>query len=468
MAVTLSSSSSVGRQGFLKYSDDFTASRAISKVFKEWYIPGVRDLLNNETIGLKTFNRNVKSFGGKYAVIAVRTGRNNGIGAFGEVGSLPDPMSQKYENLQYELKRLAGRIAFTGQAVADSKNDMGAFLQIADAEMRGLSADRVWEDSRICYGDGTGRLCRISDVTAAPVYKVDRPGGFTQNLGSGTQYLRVGMRVAMVAPGAYPTTVFRQEATANRKVFYIRSVNHSTGEITFAAEGDTTASPARTVSGGGGATVGDFLVTANNVPAATVDPALGDIGLLNEPFGAAAIVGNGNPDPAYTSGKTNYIGELDAVANSVWQANIVDNGGTPMPFSKDLIQQAIDNVRQVAGTSIKVLLTTYGIRRQFLNWAETNKRFVNTTRYEGGFEALEYQGMTLIPDHMMTRGRIYGLDTDAIFKFENTPYQWMDDDGSVLSRVPDKWAFEAALVGMHQYGTDARNRHCGIFDIQDA
>ena len=43
------------------------------------------------------------------------------------------------------------------------------------------------------------------------------------------------------------------------------------------------------------------------------------------------------------------------------------------------------------------------------------------------------------------RGRVYCLDTDTLWLAYETDYNWIDQDGSVLHRIPDQDAFQAAM-----------------------
>ena len=43
----------------------------------------------------------------------------------------------------------------------------------------------------------------------------------------------------------------------------------------------------------------------------------------------------------------------------------------------------------------------------------------------------------------------------------------MDADGSILNRLSDHDAYQATLYKYWEFGTNARNRNCAVFDILD-
>jgi len=195
------------------------------------------------------------------------------------------------------------------------------------------------------------------------------------------------------------------------------------------------------------------------------------MGIMKEPWGLAAVVDDGNPTWPFSgnasAARDQYVGGLDASAYPIWRAAIVDNGGIPIPFAQDLLQKGMDLVDQIGDGNVGMFMTTHGIRRQYMNQLVSQKRFVGTMSLDGGYSAISYDERPMVVDKDCTRGRIYGLDLDTLMWFMEEDYRWMDEDGSILQRLLDKDAFQATLLRRHNFGTDARNRNLGIFDIQD-
>jgi hypothetical protein len=457
-------------QGFTKYRGGVgiggVNSGLIDKIYKEFYLPAVHDLHNNKRVLAKIIRRNQHDISGKYAVIALNISRNEGHGYVAEKGRLPDPGRQGYDNARYRLRYSYGRILFTGPSNAESSSDRGAWLRIMDAEIRGLARDLLHENNRIMFGDGTGRLAILRSASA-PNYTFDLPGGFTRNFGLGTQYLRKGMRVVLAAPGASNPT-YRLEASSSKFAYYVRTIDYGTGVVTFTneAQGDDLAgSTAVNITS---AATNDMLLRLSEFN--TAAPNLTDVSLLNEPFGLAAIISDVNPGTGFSSGafdRANDVGDINATPNEWWRSVIVDNGGVPQPFVPDMLRQGQDLLDQTSDGTVHVYVTTHGIRRSYVNLLVAQKRFVNVMELDGGFKAVEFDGRPIVVDKDCTRGRIYGLDLEVLHLFQATDYQWMDADGSILSRMSDHDAYQATLYKYWNLGTNARNRLLGVFDIED-
>lgn len=425
---------------------------AFHAVLKDYYLQAVRDLNNNKRILSRLIRRNTEAIAGRQAVISLNTGRNEGGGYVAEGAQLPDPLAQPYDTARYNTRYGYHRILFTGPAVASSRNDRGAFVRIMDAELRGAARDMQHEDNRIMFGDGSGRLCRIAVDLGAANWTVDRPGGLVSTA-LGTQYLRPGMRICIptAEANALQTGALRPAVSGNFGVS-ITAVDYVAGNITLAEDI-------------AGAVVGDFLYRiAEN--SATITSASSGRG--NEPNGVAAIISD--VDPVFQSGAAGFwpqgLGEVPATSPQ-WQSAILDNGGVPVPYNIDFLNQGQDLVDILGDGVVDYWMTSHGIRRQHVNILAAQKTFPGLMELDGGYRTVAHNGVPIIVDKDCTRGRIYGLDTETIEIYYETDYEWMDADGSILRWLPDHDAYQACLYRYWQMGTWARNRNVGIFDIQD-
>lgn len=433
---------------------------AYDSIFKEFYLPAVRDLLNRKRILSRVVQRYTEVVEGKYSVIALNTGGNTSNGYIAELGTLPSPGAQTYNQARYNMRYGYSRIKFSGPAASAARSDRGAFLRIMDAEIRGAARDAQHFANRIMFGNGTGRLFALTSTAGAPTYTVQDPGGIT-SAASGTQYAEVGMRVAFVDNEAdvitSGTLSLLPGAVSTNLAYTIDAIDHAAGTVTL------------NENIGGTPDAGDFAYIASDL---TTTLTWRDIGRANEPFGLEAIIDDGNPPlydvahgfPAGSVG----LGEIDASTEPTWRSFVLDNGGTLIPFSQDMFQQAMDGVDILGDGVVQMWMTTHGIRRQYVNSLVGAKRYPNTMELDGGFKAITYDDRPVVVDKDCPRGRVYGIDTDALYIFSETDWDWIDQDGSVLHRIPDQDAFQAALYRYWEFGTDARNRLCKITDILDA
>jgi len=429
-----------------------------NKVLKELYRPAVVDQLNSKTVLARVLGRRSEGMiEGKYMVIDLNTGRNLGYGVAAEGGRLPDPQQQQYQQARYNCRYSYGRIRFTGPAASASRSDRGSFIRIMDAEIQGLARDIQHDSNRIMFGDGSGRLCEIQGSTGAGPFTVVNPGGITSSA-LGTQYLQENMRVGILESdsGAVltaPSAVF----TGGYRAAFLSAVDRTSGTVTFKnGSGSSTSLTAATGT--------RYLYLANeestDLPGTSWARGL-------EPNGLAAIVDDA--DPVFQDGTSwpTGLGEVPVASVPLWKAQVIDNGGTAIPFTQDMFQQAMDLVDQASDGAVQMWVTTHGIRRQYLNSLVGSKRYPNTMELDGGFKALTYDGRPIVVDKDCTRGRVYGLDLETIFLMYETDWDWMDQDGAVLHRIPDQDAFQATMYRYWQMGTDARNRNVLIADILD-
>lgn len=436
--------------------------QTFSAILKEYYRPAVVDQLNSKTVMLRHLQRRSEGVEGKYVVLDLNTNRNFGYGAIAESGRLPDPLAQEFRQAQFSMRFSYGRIKFTGPSASGSRSDRGSFIRMMDAEVQGMARDIQHNDNRVIFGDGTGRLAQIAGTggaTAGP-YVVTNPGGVTSTA-LGTQYLFVGMRVGLAGAGATPdtasvpvfTTAPSNAWTGAVRAARITAVDRTAGTVTF----DTSI----TINAG----VVQYLYLVSDV--ATDTPA-GSWSRGYEQNGLAAIISD--TDPVFQDGASNnWPSGLGSIPSSVdvWRALVIDNGGVAIPFSPDMLQQLMDGVDIQGDGTISMFCTTHGIRRQYLNSLVASKRYPNTMEMDGGFKVLTYDGRPIVVDKDCTRGRVYGLDLDTLFMCYETDYDWIDQDGSVLHRIPDQDAFQATMYRYWQTCTDARNRNGTVVDILD-
>lgn len=446
-----------GGPGRTATTDRFAISNAI---LKEMYRDGVRDLLNNSTVALKYMNRSEKvGIEGQYYVVPIRIGRNEGHGHIGENGRLPDPGKQSFDRATYQSKWFYGRIKLTGPSMSASRSSRGSFIEAADAEISGLAQDMVRTMNRIVYGDGSGRLCRISPATTGSVTTatVDYPGGFA-NQGPGTQYLRSGMRVVIGAPssGAFGGL---------GSIRYIKVTSTTANTIEFYDNPGLTGAAASTAVGSG---TNRYLFMASSTDSALTETT--DFSYMNEPEGLASIVDDGNPwgwESFGGSESAHWLGRINRDAVPAWRSTVLDNDGVPIAFYPGMFNLLRDEMEVNGSNAPGLYLTSHGVRRAYFDSMSSGRTFMNTMKFDGGYDTLEHSGVPIVPDRDCTKGRIYALDLEAFLALYEEDYHWMDFDGNMFARMADRDAYQATLCRTHAFATDAPNKLAVIKDIQE-
>jgi hypothetical protein len=145
-------------------ADPLTRSTA-DAVLKEFYLPGIRSILNNELFLLSQVETNSEDIEGRRAVLAINTGRNQGIGARAEMGTLPDAGHQTYNEERISLKYNYGRIQLSGPVIRSMGSDRGSFTRAIQSETQGVTRDLRNDVNRQLYAGGVGTIAVLS---AAP------------------------------------------------------------------------------------------------------------------------------------------------------------------------------------------------------------------------------------------------------------------------------------------------------------
>ena len=384
-------------------------------ILKEDYLGPIREQLNNSTVLLKRLKRNEEDVGGRIAYVPLHTGRNSGVGARADGGALPVAGRQVYTSAQYLTAYNYGRIQVTGPTIAASRKDKYAFVKAVDSEIKGMVKDMKDDLNRQLFGDRSGIMATVTvqNGAGAATFTVDD-----------AQYIQTGMVIDNVRAGVVQ---FSRTVTA---------VNRATNVVTVNA----------------------VYVNAGDVGVADVICRTGNFAL--EMMGLLGIVNNANTRDGQ------FIGALDrtVAANGFWNANVLANGGNARNLTLDLMQQGFD-ASEIEGGEVSLIITSYAQRRRYLAIVKADGRFVNNLKMDGGFEALDYNGKPLVVDRHMQPGAMYFLDESTLEFYRMSDFDWMDEDGSVLSRVAGVDAYEATLFKYATLGCSACNNNTVIQDL---
>ena len=428
---------------------------AFDEILKLYYLGPVREQLNNKRVLLKRMRRDNKSISGKYAEIPIHIKRNATVGARADAKALPAASKQTYDNARVKMKYQYGRIQVTGPTIAASRNDRGAFLKAVDSELSGVTKDLQQDINRQLFGDGTGRLCKISNTITScnTALTVTTMGASGPNWKHPENIIWDNMPINVLDTSGYTTYHAATGATA------CMLANNPTSSTSLKWDQDT----AITSTGSG-----DY-VTKN---LCGFDG--GTTGSCVEIMGLRAHVDDGNLFAATGTGSTGlFVQNIDAgstKAVSAWRAKVIENpssAGTARSLNLDIMQEAFDNVEIKNGGDVTLILTTAGIRRKYLDLLRADRRFVKEMTLDGGFKAVDYNGSPLVVDIHATNYDMYFLDESTFAIYNMSDIDWMDKDGAVLCRVSGYDAYEATLFWYLELGCSARNKNCRLTDINE-
>lgn len=389
---------------------------AISDILKNQYLGPIREQLNNDIILLSRLEKDDESVVGKNFTIPLHIGRNEGIGATTDGGTLPTAGNQSYKETIVPMRYLYGRIQLTGPSMKASRSNEGAFVRALESEMKGLARDLKSDLNRQLFGDGSGLLATCASASTVNI-TVDS-----------TAKLRVGMKVDILVSADGSVTAGVAGAT-------ITSITSATVFVVNTAP----ATPASI-----GATYGVYRAGARNL----------------EIMGLGGIVTNADPASGALQG-------LAVASYPVWKASVLTDSSN-RAISESLMQTAIDTVSQAGDGEVSAIYTTFGVRRAYQALLTTDRQYVNTMDLKGGAKAIAYDNMPIIADKNCPANKMYFIDENALKFYRLSDFDWMQEDGAVLSRVSGSDAYEATMFLYSELGTSARNAHAVLDKITEA
>lgn len=335
---------------------------------------------------------------GKEVRRLARYGVNGGVGAGTEEGDLPASAGNNYEQFVTTLKNLYGTIEISDKAVRASENNVGAFVNLLNAEMDGLVRSSSFNFGRMLFGDGTGTLATVSSVSGTTV-TVD-----------GVKNIVEGMVVDFMDEGAAVSAAKGRRVTAvdrDKKTF--------------------------TVSGG----------ALTGVEAGCTVCVQGSYNL--ELTGLGAI---------FKSEGTIY--GLDRATHKWLIPYMKASVGS---ITETAIQTAIDRLEETAGSRVNFIVCSWGVKRTLQKLFGESKRNTEVMELAGGYRTISYNGIPVVADRFCPDGTMYLLNTDDFCLHQLCDWKWLEgDDGRVLKQVAGKPVYTATLV---KYADLICTRPCG-------
>lgn len=393
----------------------------VNNILKEVYEKQIQDQLQSETVAMKRIEKSAEGIqqdvGGKYVVFPTRNARNAGIGARLENEALPVAGQQGYGAARVGLKYLYGGVQLSGPTIELADKNYQAFASALQMEMDGLKEDLAKDQNRQYWGTNNGIL---ANITADGVNTVTV---------TNSQYLEVGQMVDVVDGTTFgnptPTVKF-----TNRQ---ITAINTVTNIVTYNGADGT-------------AVAGDKICR---------------VGSANrEMTGLSQIVLN-----------TGVLFNIDSSVDTTWQSTVDSNGGTLRALSEGLMVLQVDKARFKGGKT-SVILCDLGVRRSYFNLLVQQRRFTNTTTFEGGFAGLAFTtdrgDIPVVVDMDTPNNQMFFLDESRITVYREADWSWMDRDGSIWQRVNGFDAYFATLFTYTDLATHKRNAHAVMVDLTES
>lgn len=382
-------------------------------VLKDDYQPTMREQLNNSFALLDQIESNTKDTQGTAAVISIHTSRNSGVGARPEGGTLPTAGNQGSSQERITLKYNFGRMQLTEQTIKFLASDKGSFVRSVEFETKGIVRDLKRYVNTQLYTSQSGVIATtVGAAGATTVTLVEK---------AGARRIEVG--------GIYDIV----DGTTDAIVQTVRasSVNISTLVFTYVVLS----------TGPEAGAAADRIVRSGVVPSGNYE-LLG----LTDIIDSTGALHNLNPSTAGLATWSSY-----------------ERAVTVAP-SDSIFEEALDEIQIASGSDPDTIWTSYEVARAYANSLKTLKRFEGPAlELKGGWKATSVtvgrNTVGLMPERDCDHNVAYIVNTDHLVQFVASDWEFMDADGSVLSRVSGVAAYEATLEKFHELATDRRNAH---------
>lgn len=395
---------------------------SVQSLLKEVWHDRLEVAFSQEIVGLQRIqssSEGVRSdISGRYTVVPMRVGRNEGLGSRLEREVLPLPGQQQYVAARVELTKQVGVGDISAEALKLADREPRSFINTIDRELEGLKDDLMFDYARQFYGNGVGTMATVVAVAGNDV-EVDN----WQYLGEDARLDAVDPATGIVS-AAYRTIV---------------SIDEDDDEITLDDAAGVQAGDVLVRSGSYGKEINGLGIGLQaDVPLQNIDP---------------AVVRRWNP--VVVTDAARAYNELEVI-------------------------QALDSTRRKAGKQATVMFTGFGVRRAIFSTLVANREFHNTIEFGHGFSALPFTlGAKTIPivedPHFpeafgAATGSILGVCEEdvAIYRHEDG-WHFADETGSIFLQATnrsDAWEFRVRQFS--QMGYHQRNSHFRIDAINTA
>lgn len=353
---------------------------------KSVYLGAVTELLNTKANPLLTrIEQTSADVWGKEVRKAVSLGINGGIGAGDEDGALPKAHGTNYLQFVSALKNLYGQIEISDKAIRASANDKGAFTDLLNAELDGLLKASRFNLGRMLYGDGTGKLAEVVEVTS----------GSTEVEVTDARNFVPGLVV-----DAY------NAATARGTGITVTGVDYAASTITLSSVPS-------------GLATGDALYVQGSKD--------------KEITGLGAIFDTTRP-----------LYGVDRSASPLLKPYVKSSVGA---IDEITIQEAIDKLETQAGSTIDFIAVDGTAKYAYMDYMSQYKRNIDMMDIAGGFRTMSFNGIPLVYDRFVPEGTMYLLDTSVFHLHRLCDWRFLEtENGNVLRQNQGYPTYTATLV----------------------
>jgi hypothetical protein len=409
---------------------------------KTHYLPTMNSLLNNAAYLPSRFAQMMcEPVGGKRFEMAVRSGRNSGVGFRATRAPLPIGGHTSGLNPYSNHARLWLVLAFDSDIIDLSNKDIDAYGRNMEVEMAGGREDADVALSASLWLDRTARLGRIAGAPAAGVATLDNDGLPHSVTGNRTIYFEEGMYYDAIDDNGVVT----------QAGLCCSAIDAAANTVSFTLNGAATA---------GNAADNNWLVRGMIT---------GEANEYNQGVsGISATLGS----------TTNTYWNIDrsTAAAAKWRPNRID--ATDLVFDDALMRKPIDTIAKYGAQVNRrlsdgvredlVILTSLEGLAKYADTLTPEKRYTNTTRLEGGWEAVLCHGVPMVPDRHCPLGHYHYINWADWGTYSPTGTIALDlfaPNGQTIHWIPGYDLWQVMLNAKLEIGCRRPNRQADLYNV---
>lgn len=430
---------------------DYHDLTSITDTLKLVYGEGITNQFYDETLTYHQFPKSNRSPKGLGYEFGIRYDRAQGVGARRESELLPDPLVGKFDKGRISPKYIYGTLRMTGPAIEAAKGDVAAFVDGLADSVDDIYQSLIVDMNRQAWGDGFGLL---GTLTAASDTLTTSGADWTVtcNNDAGVDLMYAGMVVDFFAAG----TAVDESSVASR----IASVDRTNKTMEMEANAGVYKANHPITA------FQSYTIVAETVPSAAQICRIGareashaTTNTSVEMTGLEGIYDDGTLLATFEN--------ITVASNPKWKGNALGNSSVNRELSIDLMLQALDLSRTVAGAHPRTIRCGLGQRRKYANLLLPDVRFA-PTELKGGYETLTFQGgdgsVKMVIDPVAPKNKMFFEPDGCIQKYEMTSIGWGDLDQQMHQRAGyDEW--DQFLRIYTQLGTEQRNKLVLLKDL---
>lgn len=384
-------------------------------LFKEMYSDAGTSLVNAKCPLTSILSKNKKvDFVGDQFVSMVRFGSAVGLGYRAAGSNLPSPKSAPRQRTAFPAKRAYLTLEYDREAIIASRNDRGAFARVTvDETEAGIEGFQLHMVERALFGDGTGKLGEVSSLSGSGT--------------SGSPWILTMATNGTNAP-AFKKKYFPKGAKLD--VYSSAGVYNLTVEVS--AVSSTTVSVILVNTGSAAAPIAtDLLYWEGNKD--------------GEIVGFESLLGNGSGTLYTVNQSTNP--EFKGISNAISGALQFDD-----------INSQISLIEEESGESPSFAMASHSTVAYVKNLAEDQKRYAvgeaKASDASIGFKGVQIMTdagpIALVSSQMCPEKAIYFGNAKYMQLVMRQDFGFMDDDGTILLRDPNKDVLAARYGGYYE------------------